>query len=155
MDLSSDDFTRVDPLPSKPKRNPPPEPEPPKCSIADAVQELLSNEGCEEGMAWLRSSSYKGFLADMRPMDNAKTTASHLIHCWKTSCASRAKWGHIEIPTLSSDPITVGQLHAYLSEILSAHPDFATIPVHHEECCGNVETGWVKFLVDEGILVLS
>jgi hypothetical protein len=154
MDLSSDDFTKVDPLPSKPKRNPPPEPELPKCSIADAVEELLSNEGgpC---LAWLSSSSYKGFLTAVRPIDHAKTTASHLIHCWKISCASRAKWGHIEIPTLSSDPITVGQLHAYLSEILAAHPDFATIPVHHEECCGNVETGFVEFLVEEGILVLS
>jgi hypothetical protein len=159
MELTTDDFTKVDP--PKPKPKPKPEPakepakEPPKCTIEEAISELLSKEEMESCLAWIRSNSYKSFLAHVRPVEHAMDLAKHIIHLWKRSCESRAKWGHIEIPTLSSDPLTVGQLHAHLSEILAAHPDFGTVPVHHEECCGNVETGWVEFLVEEGILVLS
>jgi hypothetical protein len=58
------------------------------------------------------------------------------------------------IPPLSSTPITVKDLHEYLSEILAIHPHVATIPVYHEECCGARETGDIEFDEEEFILNL-
>ncbi len=157
--LSADEFTEVDfVLPPKPPKAPT---EPPKkvinCSNATAIQLILEDKEASECVEWAKKDNrWRLFLDDVRPMDHALSTAKHIVDSWETACASRAKWGNIEIPTLDSDdPITVGKLHAYLSEILAAHPEFADVPIHHEECHGNRETGCVEFLIEEGILVLS
>ena len=156
MDLPLEDVIDVpyEPIPrSRPPQTPQTPQIPPKtCS----VREALEQQNAEDCISWAETNKFKHFLADVRPMEHSNNTATHILKCWKAACASKAKWGHIKLPTLTKeDPITVGELHTYLSEILAAHPDFAEVPVHHEECCGNVETCFVEFLVEDGILVLQ
>jgi hypothetical protein len=156
--LSSDEFTEVDfVLPPK-SQNPQTPTVPPKevikCSNATAIQLILEDKEASECVEWAKKDNrWRLFLGDIQPIDHALSTAKHIVDSWETACASRAKWGNIEIPTLDSDdPITVGKLHAYLSEILATHPDFAAVPIRHHECHSVVETTVVEFDIEGGFL---
>lgn len=158
MDIPEEDYELAQALPPKPTLtlNPISVELPQLCTAVEAIQSILQNaDDVATCLEWAKPK-YGSFLTDVRIVENSRCTAEDIIQSWKISCASMAKWGNAEIPTLHrKTSITVGELHAYLSEILVAHPAFAAVPVHHEECRGNVETYSVEFLVEEGILVLS
>ena len=155
MDIPADDYEVAQAPPPKPKRAPSPTKEQPTCTMAESIQNTLQGDDIAACLEWVKTKYGESFLANVRPVEHFKYTTDTIIKSWKTSRDSIARWGNVAIPTLDCDPITVGDLHAHLSEILAAHPDFASIPIHHEECHGNVETGSVEFIVEEGILVLS
>lgn len=67
----------------------------------------------------------------------------------------RKKWNNVVILSLEKDSLTVLELHEYLSNIMTLHPDIANCKIYHEECCGNVETGNVEFDYGKNCVVLS
>jgi hypothetical protein len=122
-------------------------------TVHDSILILLKDApDVKECIAW---ANKREALLREYPSEESLKQAQWIVEKWEKVRVMRKKWGGITINTLSADDcITIGELHRHLSSILELYPDTASIPVHHEECCGVVETCRVKFKVDEGILAL-
>jgi hypothetical protein len=120
-------------------------------TIRDSI-EILLKEDAKECIEW--ANKREALLREYPPEESLKR-AQWVVDNWVKVKALREKWSVLPepIPAIKHSPITVGDLHTYLTSIMQIHPDVATIPVHHEECCGNVETCTIKFKVDEGVLL--
>lgn len=90
--------------------------------------------------------------------ERSEKDAEHIIEKWQTRTAAKEKW----LAKIGNGPesldknvtVTIGELHAYLTSLLALHPDVAHVPIRHEECCGDVETGYVEFDLEKEYLRL-
>jgi hypothetical protein len=130
----------------KPKQ---PKPKPP--TLQDALLKALPEGEAAECIAW----ASQHYVLKSEYHEDGIGRLQSILDRWNIIKAQRLKWSVLPtpIPSLSSpNPITVADLHTYLSEILAIHPLVATIPVYHEECCGPSETGEIEFDEEKGIL---
>jgi hypothetical protein len=118
------------------------------------VEEVLLSMLGDKAMDYIAWGKEKySFFEDKAPIDICKRRVDLIVHECNRISMAKERLGHAEIPPLQQDTITVGQLHTYLTTILNKYPDFANVPVFHEECCGSVETTKIKFSLKKGILV--
>jgi hypothetical protein len=98
-------------------------------------------------------------IARPQTPERSEQEADRLLKTWQTRTAAKAKWLEklsVVPEALEKDAcITVGDLHAYLSNLLTLHPDVAGVPVFHEECCGSVETVQADFDLEKERLCLT
>ncbi len=128
----------------------PKEPKPKLPTLREAILKALPEDEATECIAWASQQ----YLLKSTYSEDGTGRLQALLDRWKPIHEERQKWSMLptSFPSLSKPTITVADLHTYLSEILAIHPVVATIPVHHEECCGSCETGEVEFDADRGVL---
>lgn len=89
--------------------------------------------------------------------DRSEKEALHIIETWQKRTAAKEAWltklGK-EPEELETESLTIGELHSYLTSLLAFHPDVAHVPIRHEECCGDVQTGYVIFDMEKEYLRL-
>jgi hypothetical protein len=114
---------------------------------------IQDKQEAAECIAWAEQQFV--LQASRSPEENTKEV-QYILRRWETVKEQRLKWSILPtpIPTLSKYPITVADLHTYLSEILAIHPLVATMPVYHEECRGATVTYEVIFEEETGAIVL-
>lgn len=123
-----------------------PRKDPSKQTVEECVQEQFP-ETAQSFVDWAKENSV--IIARPQTPERSVKEADRLLETWRTRSAAKAKW----LEKLSMHPealekddgVTVGDLHAYLSHLLTLHPDVADVPIFHEECCGCMETVQVDF----------
>lgn len=90
--------------------------------------------------------------------ERSEKDAQQIIEKWETRTAAKEKWlakiGTEPESLEKEDTLTIGELHAYLTSLLTLHPDVAHVPIRHEECCGDVETCYADFNLEKEYLRL-
>jgi hypothetical protein len=119
-------------------------------TLRDALLNALPENEAAEFITW----ASKHYILQAKYEEDGIGRLNTILERWNVIKEQRQKWSMLPtpFPALSKSPITIGDLHVYLSEILAIHPVVATISVYHEECCGPSETGEIDFDVDKGIL---
>ena len=119
--------------------------------ICDVLQSKVTDlDAC---LAWATEKGY--YVKKLYLEDECRYMAEKIQTKWEKHRVNKEKWNNVSFPSLEDDTITVQKLHEYLTEIMTLHPDIASCPVYHEECCGATETYRVKFRYGKGCIVLS
>lgn len=137
------------------KRKRTPLKDPSKKTVEEFVQERFPDT-VHSFVHWAKENNV--LIARPQTPERSEQEADRLLTTWQTRSAAKAKWLEklSEVPeSLEKETcVTVGDLHAYLSHLLTLHPDVSEIPIFHEECCGNVETCQVDFDLEKERLCL-
>ncbi len=106
-----------------------------KKTAADYIR-TLAGEKADECLAW--AAEHQKYVDRPQTPERSERDAKWLLEDWTVQSANKEKWLSKlgELPESLEESLTIGALHAYLTKLLALHPDVATVPVYHEECCG-------------------
>lgn len=87
--------------------------------------------------------------------ERSEKEAKWLLADWNIQSANKEKLltKMSELPeSLEENHLTIGGLHAYLTKLLTLHPN---VDVYHEECCGATYSCVVEFDAEKDRLCIS
>lgn len=124
-----------------------------------AMLDGMTAEESEDCMRWAEANT-RVTLDSRETPEVCQQFAGELKEKWRTWRDAWAPWKAKALvpfpePLVDDDCITIRQLHTYLTELLSVHPDIAAIPVKHERCRFTSETTDVAFNPEELALIFS
>ncbi len=117
-------------------------------------------ERAPECLAWLKANHRDSSIdrADWKE-DSNLLTAKNIISQWEKEVKNITYWSARlpeDVPTLEAESVvTVGQLHEYLTKLMTLHPDVANMPVYHSECHSDVEACDIYVNIKGGYLLVE
>jgi hypothetical protein len=129
--------------------------DPTKKTVMEYVRGSLG-EKADDFLTWAKE--HQKIVDRPQTPERSERDAKWLLEDWTVQSANKEKWTEKlgELPdSLEEEPLTVGALHAYLTKLLALHPDVATVPVYHEECCGQCDSWLVEFDAEKDRLCIT